>query len=131
RTRTLVVLRHAQARARGGWHSDDRFRPLLVSGEQQAQRLAPVLAAHDVQTRVSSSSTRCVTTLLPYADLTHRRIHTAEALTEEGATAERVRRAVRELLDQKRPTVLCSHRPVLPVVFEALGLADPGLETGE
>ena len=27
--------------------------------------------------------------------------------------------------------VVCTHRPVLPLVFDALGLEDPGLATGE
>jgi len=26
--------------------------------------------------------------------------------------------------------VLCTHRPVLPAVFDALGVPDPGLEPG-
>ena len=33
RTRALVVLRHAQARARKAWRKDDRLRPLLSAGQ--------------------------------------------------------------------------------------------------
>ena len=31
----------------------------------------------------------------------------------------------------RRGTLLCSHRPVLPTVFAALGVPDPKLEPGE
>ncbi|WP_235736505.1 NUDIX hydrolase [Nocardioides alcanivorans] len=131
RTRTLVVLRHAVARSRSGWRTDDRFRTLVMSGERQAARIAPVLAAYDVRRLTSSSSTRCIATLLPYADLTQRHIATADELSEEGATPDRVARIVQRLLSERQPTVLCTHRPVLPLVFAHLGLTDPGLERGE
>lgn len=130
-TRPLVVLRHGKARSRSGWRTDDRFRPLVSTGEQQARRIAPVLGAYDVAHLVSSSSTRCITTLLPYADLTGREIDAVEELSERGATAPGVERIVRQLLAGKRAGVLCSHRPVLPHVFAALGVDDPGLEVGE
>ena len=35
-----------------------------------------------------------------------------------------------ELLERAEPTVLCTHRPVLPYVYDALGVADPELEPG-
>ncbi len=42
---------------------------------------------------------------------------------------------VREVAEQcdttRRGTLLCSHRPVLPTVFAALGVPDPRLEPGE
>src|SRR4051794_23549160 len=67
KTRTLLVLRHSQARSRKAWRPDDRERPLLATGKHQADRLVPLLAAYDVRRLVSSSSTRCVQTLEPYA----------------------------------------------------------------
>ncbi|MDO7867872.1 NUDIX hydrolase [Nocardioides jiangxiensis] len=131
RTTTLIVLRHGRARARSRWRADDRFRPLLKLGEHQADRLVPLLAAYDVRRLVSSSSTRCVTTLVPYADATGRRIATDDGLSEEGATSLGVAERVQELVDRGRRTVLCSHRPVLPAIFDVLGLEDPRLEPGE
>ena len=65
KTRTLVILRHSQARSRKAWRGDDRERPLLATGKHQADRLVPVLSAYDVRRLVSSSSTRCVQTLEP------------------------------------------------------------------
>lgn len=131
RTTTLIVLRHARARARSRWRADDRFRPLLKLGEQQADRLVPLLAAYDVTRLVSSSSARCVTTLVPYADATGRTVMADDGLSEEDATTVGVADRVRELVDATKRTVICSHRPVLPAVFEALGLDDPRLEPGE
>lgn len=131
RTATLVVLRHARARSRQRWRADDRFRPLLKVGEHQADRLVPLLAAYDVTRLVSSSSTRCVTTLVPYADATGRRVVTDDGLSEEKATQEGIAERVGALLDAAKRTVVCSHRPVLPAVFAALGLDDPHLEPGE
>ena len=60
KTRTLVVLRHSQARSRKAWRGDDRRRPLLATGKQQAARLEPVLAAYHVRRLLSSTSTRCL-----------------------------------------------------------------------
>ncbi len=131
RTTTLVVLRHARARARSRWRADDRFRPLLRLGEHQADRLVPVLAAYDVTRLVSSSSARCVTTLVPYADATGRKVVADDGLSEEDATTAGVADRVRELIAAGRRTVICSHRPVLPGVFAALGLDDARLEPGE
>lgn len=131
KTHPLIVLRHAKARARSHWRSDDRFRPLLVAGEAQAKRAVPLLASYDVRRLVSSPSTRCVTTLVPYADATERTIETVRALSEEEATPGRVGDVVARLLSEQRRTVLCTHRPVLPGVFSALGLPDPGLQPGQ
>jgi 8-oxo-dGTP pyrophosphatase MutT (NUDIX family)/phosphohistidine phosphatase SixA len=131
RTSTLIVLRHGRARARSRWRADDRFRPLLKLGEHQADRLVPLLAAYDVTRLVSSSSTRCVTTLVPYADATGRIVKADDGLSEEDATTLGVDGRVRQLVVAGKPTVLCTHRPVLPTVFDALGLEDPKLEPGE
>jgi 8-oxo-dGTP diphosphatase len=138
KTRTLVVLRYSQARSRKAWRSDDRVRPLLVTGRHQASRLVPVLAAYDVRRLVTSTSTRCVETLAPYAEASGRRLRTSRVLSEEDADSEGVREVVAELLERlaERPAsaggvVVCTHRPVLPLVFDAVGIEDPELGTGE
>ena len=55
-------------------------------------------------------------------------------LAEGGATAPEVAQVVRELADdlasRRAGGVLCTHRPVLPMVFEALGVEDPRLAKG-
>ena len=138
KTRTLVVVRHGQARSRRTWRGNDRARPLLATGRQQAARLVPLLAAYDVRRLVSSSSTRCVETIAPYAQETGRRLRLEHGLSEEDATPKRVRRLLGELEKglAERPAsaggvVVCTHRPVLPWVFKALGVQDPELAAGE
>jgi 8-oxo-dGTP diphosphatase len=138
KTRALIVLRHSQARSRKTWRGDDRERPLLATGRQHSARLAPVLAAYDVRRLVTSGSVRCVQTLVPYAEAHDRRMRTDDRLSEEDASARGVRKLVSRSVHDlgKRPasaggTVICTHRPVLPWVFDALGIDDPGLETGE
>jgi 8-oxo-dGTP diphosphatase len=138
KTRTMVVLRHAVALSRRSWSRKDSRRPLVAAGERQAERLVPMLAAYDVRRLVSSSSTRCMQTLTPYARSTGAAIDELEALTEEGASRSGVRRLVRGFLaavDEAPASagglVLCTHRPVLPWVFEALGIDDPELQKGE
>ncbi|MEQ6901612.1 NUDIX domain-containing protein [Nocardioides sp. YIM 152588] len=120
KTRPLVVLRHAEARSRSRWHEDDALRPLLRTGEAHALRLAPMLAAYQPGRLVSSSSTRCLQTLEPFA--ADREIERDKRLSEEGATAAGVTDVVEELLAAERGAVLCTHRPVLPLVLDALGV---------
>ncbi len=128
KTRALVVLRHGNARSRKAWRHDDRLRPLVHAGTAQAQALVPVLAAYDVTRVVSSSSIRCAETLRPYVDTTGWKLELEDGLTEEGATAESVLRVVDGLLHGDEGAVLCSHRPVLPSVFDVLGLEEPELD---
>jgi len=131
RTTTFIVLRHAHARARSHWRTDDRFRPLLKLGTMQADRLVPLLAAYDATRLITSSSLRCVATVVPYADACGRKVLTEDRLSEEDATVLDVTDLVQELVDAGKRTVICTHRPVLPSVFATLGVEDPRLEPGE
>ena len=132
KTRALVVLRHGHARSRRAWRDDDRRRPLLKPGDAQAQRLVPLLAGFDVTAVHTSSSTRCVDTVAPYAHTTGWPLVTHDGLTEEDASSECVVDLVDELLDEGQGAVICSHRPVLPTVLDALGVpGDVRLEPGE
>ena len=99
KTRTLVILRHSQARSRKAWRADDRERPLLATGKHQADRLVPVLSAYDVRRLVSSSSTRCVQTLEPYAAATGRKLRTEDQLSEEDASPKAVRAVLASLTE--------------------------------
>jgi 8-oxo-dGTP diphosphatase len=129
RTNALIVLRHGRARSRKGWRTkDDRLRPLVGAGRAQADRLVPVLAAYDVTRVVTSSSTRCVETVRPFADTTGWGMELLDGLSEEDATAGSVLAVVDALVTGDESAVLCTHRPVLPAVFDALGLPDPQLD---
>ena len=138
RTRTVVVLRHGISRSRKAWRQDDRRRPLLVTGRRQAERLVPVLAAYGVDRIVTSGSTRCTETVAPYAAAIGGKLEIDDTFSEEDATPKRVRNTVAALLESldEAPkaaggVLVCTHRPVLPDVFDALGLEDPRLEKGE
>ncbi len=130
KTRAFVILRHGQARSRKSWRKNDRLRPLVRTGTLQAQRMVPVLAAYDVSMVATSSSTRCVQSVAPYVDVTDVKPRAFDGLSEEDATDESVREIVHELLDHKGGVVLCTHRPVLPAVFDALGVTEAKLEPG-
>jgi 8-oxo-dGTP pyrophosphatase MutT (NUDIX family)/phosphohistidine phosphatase SixA len=130
-THAVIVLRHAAARSRRAWRDDDTRRPLLKSGRHQAESLVPVLAAYDVTRLLTSTSVRCLDTLVPYAEATGLPLEKSRKLSEEAATSKAVTRIVEALVEGDQGAVLCSHRPVLPMVYDALGLEDPRLEVGE
>jgi 8-oxo-dGTP diphosphatase len=123
-TSPLIILRHAKARPRKHWRGLDTDRPLDARGIAQADRLAVLLACFGVQRVVTSDSLRCIETVRPYATAARRHLELEPRVTEEahdGDGPEPAALAVRELLTDPRPTVLCSHRPVLPTILEALG----------
>jgi 8-oxo-(d)GTP phosphatase len=131
KTRALVVLRHGKARSRKAWRKDDRKRPLLVGGAAQARAAVPVLAAYGVTRIVSSSSTRCVETVAPYVENAGWPLTPTDGLSEEDATATSVLEIVDELLHSDEDAVLCTHRPVLPSVYDAIGVPAEHQATGE
>ncbi|MEH3034738.1 MAG: NUDIX hydrolase [Aeromicrobium erythreum] len=130
KTRTLVVLRHGKATARASWRGPDDERPLVRAGLARAKELVPELAAYGVSRVVSSPALRCTQTLDPYANSLATFLRLDDRLSE-GSSRDAVERAVASLTDRKRPAVLCSHRPTLPYVFDALGLPTPSLAPGE
>jgi len=133
-TYPLVVLRHGEARSRDTWRGPEPERPLLASGRRQAEQLAPVLDAYGVDHLVSSTSARCRQTLEPYAGAIGVPLESTTLLSEEGAEADRTAALVLELardLPASGPLVVCSHRPVLPMIFAALGIRKLSLEKGE
>jgi 8-oxo-dGTP pyrophosphatase MutT (NUDIX family)/phosphohistidine phosphatase SixA len=130
-TAPFVVIRHAQARSRKSWHDDDTQRPLNAEGKEQAHGLVPLLAAYGITRVVSSDALRCVETVLPYmnsADKTKLRLD--PNLAEETFDRDGTTRRVRSELDRGKRVALCTHRPVLPCVLDALGVETLPLDTG-
>ncbi|MEP7089804.1 MAG: NUDIX hydrolase [Nocardioidaceae bacterium] len=127
----LIVVRHGKATSRKRWRGDDRERPLSKAGLLQAQQAVPILGAYGVRRVLSSSSRRCWSTVGPYADVAELDLQVTRDLSEEDTTARAVTRHVHRLLEKAEPTVLCTHRPVLPHVWDALGVPDPQLDAGE
>jgi 8-oxo-dGTP diphosphatase len=127
----LIVLRHAQACPRKQWGGDDRGRPLSDEGSRQAERLVPLLTSYGARHVVSSSSERCVQSVAPYASASGHDLELTSALSEQDATPQAVIEEMDALLDLREPTVVCGHRPVLPMMLEALGLEPTPLEPAD
>jgi 8-oxo-dGTP diphosphatase len=72
-----------------------------------------------------------VDTVAPYAESSGWPITPHDGLSEEDATAESVLAVVEELVRSDRDAVLCTHRPVLPAVYAALGIPTEPQATGE
>ena len=122
----VVLVRHAKARPRKGWTGEDRARPLAPEGERQALSLVPLLETFAPGAVLTSSSTRCLQTVLPFTRATGRALQAVPALTEETfetnpATAHDL---VDSLLADRRPgaapTLVCTHRPLLDALLHRL-----------
>jgi 8-oxo-dGTP diphosphatase len=136
-TTPLILVRHAKAMDRKDWSRKDAARPINSRGRRQAQLLIPMLAAYGVARLVSSTSTRCLKTLLPYAHRQELPIDSYAQLSEEvGAddakgVAKLITRIRTSTLETGTPTAICVHRPVLPHILETLEMAPATLTTGE
>lgn len=119
RSRTLIVLRHAKAVPRSD-DLDDLERPLTPVGQARADELVPALAAYGIRRVVSSPAVRCAQTVEPYARSISTFLEIDDRLSED-TRAVQVQRSVGAMLDAKKPVVLCTHRPTLPWVLDAVG----------
>lgn len=122
RTKPFILLRHAKATPRTDWKGPDGKRPLLPAGLVQAKSVVPLLAAFGIKRVVTSPWVRCLTTVLPYAESKKLTIIERLALSEHGNAngPERTKKVVRKLVESGEPSVLCSHRPSLPSILDAL-----------
>ena len=125
----LIILRHTQSVKRGEWllSSDalseaDTSRPLTAVGRMQANSLVGALAAFGAAELHSSDSRRCRDTVGPYATGRSLPVVLEKTVSEERHKdhPERAIARVKELAEIPRALVLCTHRPVLPAVMEAL-----------
>jgi 8-oxo-(d)GTP phosphatase len=121
-TYPFVVVRHAKARPRSSWARPEGERPLAATGQRQALAVSRLLAAWQPKRIVSSPWTRCLQTITPYALLRNARVRTEEAITEHSAhrNPKKARATIERLLDKRKSTAVCTHRPVLPQVIKVL-----------
>jgi 8-oxo-(d)GTP phosphatase len=121
---SLVLLRHAEAVKRKDWSGKDTIRPLNRSGTAVADRLTGVLDALGASRLISSDAERCVATLTPYAASIDRHIHLWPEISERGydADPDSLRGLAERAWKPGTVTVVCSHRPVLPMLSRELGL---------
>ena len=141
----LIVVRHAKAKPRSSWTRAEGDRPLAATGRRQAAAVSRLLEAWGPSWVVSSPWERCVQTIAPYLKSKDIKLKLADSITERnaGRKPDKARSTVEKLFDKRRPVALCTHRPVLPLVFgvlrrhlpESLGTAlpvdDPYLAPGE
>lgn len=132
-TTPLIILRHAKAMKRSDYEgSDDAERPLSGRGRGEAKRLADALDAYGIEQVHSSPFKRCVSTVNRYAKAIGVDVQLEPSLSETGHANDpnSTQRRITELLHVQAPTVICTHRPVLPSVLSALA-AGVGLEPAD
>ncbi len=122
----LVILRHSQALKRSQFDGKiDSERPLSGKGRTHSKALVGLLEAYGITSLHSSPSRRCVDTLKRYAKSADQPVQTDQRLSEESFDddPDASRRAAVELALTPEPLALCSHRPVLPAILEAVAAA--------
>ena len=122
RTAPVVIQRHGAAVSRAKWRRGEGARPLNSKGKKQAKALPPLLDAFDPGSVVSSPWERCLSTVEPLAKNEGLTVRTKGELTEAGHAEHpsRTEAVIDRVLSEARPTVVCTHRPVLPPVIEAV-----------
>ena len=129
KTIPMVVLRHTQSVKRAEWslsveslNEPDAYRPLTSVGRIQAGMLANALAAYGISALHSSDSVRCRDTVGPYATTRSLSITLEPSLSEEQhlQSPETAIARASELAKLDEAFVLCTHRPVLHSIMEAL-----------
>lgn len=124
---SVLLVRHADAGARGSWPGDDLDRELSGRGHEQASRLArtlPTLRDQPITSVASSRAVRCVGTVAPLADaLGLDVVH--EPLLLEGADPVET---LAWLEGEDAPDVACSHGDVIGGVVTLL--AEGGVAVG-
>ena len=73
---------------------------------------------------------RCTQTIEPFAHDISTFLEIDDRLSEDTRFAD-VNRSVSAMLDRKKPVVLCTHRPTLPWIFDAVGADTVDLKPGE
>jgi len=130
-TKPFIILRHAKATPRSDWKGENGKRPLLALGKTQAKTLVPLISAFPVKRVVSSPWVRCLKTVEPYAAGRKMKVILRSQLSELGSARgpQRTQKVVRDLVEDNLATLVCTHRPALPSILDALSnYADAGHE---
>lgn len=121
-TAPLLIARHAAAVKRDDFEGPDLARPLSGKGRTQARALTSLLSAYGIRGVHSSDAARCTQTVRPFAEVARRTIEQEPQFSEPGfeANPQAALDRLESLFHSTRRLALCSHRPVLPALFEAL-----------
>lgn len=126
RTFPIIVLRHAKATPRSDWHEgkavDDGNRPLLPEGKKQAKEIVPLLRAFGPKRVITSPWVRCFNTVQPYANKYRLPVIERSQLSELGNKKgpRRTKNVIKDVIDEGKSAIVCSHRPALPTILETL-----------
>ncbi|WGW12502.1 NUDIX hydrolase [Saxibacter everestensis] len=123
----LIIVRHGKAYPRARWHETEHKRPLLALGSRQSMALTGLLAAWAPSRLISSPWKRCIATLTPYSAATSKPIRQKKEISEKASKLSPVKAhgLIAKLISRGRSVAVCTHRPVLPVLFQALADAAP------
>lgn len=116
-TFSLTLLRHAKALPRAQSPMKDRDRPLTDQGIKQALVIVAQLEAFGPKSIVSSTALRCLDTVAPIADHTDLDVIKNEGISQdtwEAGETRQLRETIEDLITAAKPTIICSHSPVLP-----------------
>lgn len=133
----FLVVRHGKALSRSKWRHADVRRPLTRRGRRQSKALVPLLRAFGTASAESSDAVRCIDTLAPYARRTGLEVGRHEELTEHAAAddplaaREATRRLAQACVEGGRAVVVSGHRPVLPLMLEAIDVDSRPFGTGD
>ena len=122
RTFAIIAVRHGKAVAPTAWDGPDSTRPLMQRGADQAAAIAKGIAAFGPTKIISSTATRCLSTVAPLSQLTGLPVKATDGLSQDAyeSGGGGVARVVAKRLKRQRTAVLCSHGPVLPQVIDEL-----------
>lgn len=134
---TVLLVRHGKAMLRKHWSGADQRRPLSSRGRRQSKRISALLAAYGTSDLVSSTSTRCLQTLEPFASMHKLPLTGVGLLSEEeaeghGPQVEHFMAGLRRQAAERGSVVaVCGHRPVIPDMRTGLLVTDAPMLTAE
>jgi 8-oxo-(d)GTP phosphatase len=119
----LVLVRHAKAGKRSEWRGDDALRPLDITGERQAQRLAELLVCFAPNRIVAADRTRCIQSVQPLADRLGLEVHVEHDFADEAyaQSPSATQTAALALAKPGQVSVICSQGRTIPALIEVLG----------
>ena len=125
-TRTILLVRHAQAESASTWSGDDRGRPLDACGIEQADELVRLLSRFEVGSILSADVLRCTATVQPLADALGLEIQPEPLISAVGypGREEEAVALLRRLGDAEHDAVACSQGEVIPDLVDRVAGAD-------
>ncbi len=125
RTFALIALRHGKAVPAEKWDGPDKTRPLNPRGVQQAASVVETITAWGPSRIITSTATRCVTTVAPLAAATGIEVKRTDRIAQDAYDEGKadVRAEIGKRVRARKTAVLCSHGPVLPEILREIALA--------